>query len=79
MTNNSQCKNTERQKEENDSTVDKMVEQISEVLGGSDEGWESPTEAKAHETADEGTDYVPTEDKVVRDPETGEKKLMKDK
>ncbi|MCH4827391.1 MAG: hypothetical protein N2C11_06335 [Planococcus sp. (in: firmicutes)] len=79
MTNNSQGKNTNHQKDANDSTVDKIIEKTSEMLSGGDEGWESSGKNKTHDTPNESPDYVPTEDKVIRDPETGEKKVMKDK
>ncbi|EGA90054.1 hypothetical protein GPDM_07225 [Planococcus donghaensis MPA1U2] len=79
MTKDSQGKNTDHQKDENDSTVEKIIEKTSEMLGGGDEGWESPAKAEPHKAPNESPDYVPSEDKVVRDPNTGEKKIMKDK
>lgn len=61
------------------STFDKVVEKTSEMLSGSDEGWESSGKNEVRETA--GDDFqnapaedagdVPTEDKVIRNPKTG--------
>ncbi|ALS77905.1 hypothetical protein ACQKDD_08420 [Planococcus kocurii] len=79
MTNNSQHK-----KDDHDSTFDKIVEKTSEMLSGSDEGWESDGQNGSREvgeehqpTPDESTGDVPTEDKVVRDSKTGEKTMIK--
>ena len=67
------------------STLDKVVKKTSEMLSGSDEGWESSGKNDVRDTAgddiqnapDESSEDVPTEDKIIRDPKTGEETFVK--
>ena len=78
-------RNDEHNRDAEESTLDKVVKKTSEMLSGSDEGWESAGKNDTRETAgddfqnapDEGAEDVPTEDKVIRDPKTGEETFVK--
>lgn len=84
MTNNSPERNPHPKQDDNESTVDKIVKKTSEMLSGSDEGWESDGKNDAREvgeehqhTPDESAADVPTEDTVIRDSKTGKKTVIK--
>ncbi|TWT07088.1 hypothetical protein FQV26_04555 [Planococcus sp. CPCC 101016] len=75
--------NRNHQADGEESTFDKVVKKTSEMLSGSDEGWESAGKNDTREVTDtqnapdEGAGDVPTEDKVIRDPQTGEETFVK--
>ena len=86
MTNNdAHDKNLHHNQDNEESTLDKVVKKTSEMLSGSDEGWESSGKTDVRETAgddfqnapDESSEDVPTEDRVIRDPKTGEETIVK--
>lgn len=86
MTNNdAHDKNLHHNKDTEESTLDKVVKKTSEMLSGSDEGWESSGKNVVRETPgddfqnapDESSEDVPTEDRVIRDPKTGEETIVK--
>lgn len=78
-------KNPKHSGDAEESTLDKVVKKTSEMLSGSDEGWESSGKNDVRETAgddfqntpDEDAGDVPTEDKIIRDPKTGEETFVK--
>lgn len=78
-------RNPEHGGDHDESALDKVVKKTSEMLSGSDEGWESDGKSEVRETKgddfqnapDEGAGDVPTEDKIIRDPETGEETFVK--
>lgn len=67
------------------STFDKVMKKTSEMLSGSDEGWESAGKNDTRETVgddfqnapDESSEDVPTENKVVHNSKTGEEAFVK--
>ena len=81
--NNADGSNGNHHPDNEESTIDKVVKKTSEMMDGSDEGWESSRKNDTREVnnsqnaPDEGAGDVPTEDKVIHDPETGEETFVK--
>lgn len=67
--------------DENDTYIEKIMESVEDYEEAKDERHEQREKHEidnGHENApDEGSEDVPTKDKVIRDPETGEETFIK--
>lgn len=74
-----------KNKDGNESAMDKIADKTKDIFGANDEekggsGTENESqtvETPFQDTPDEGFGDVPTEDKIIKDPETGEETYIK--